>query len=81
MTSLSESPVDITCIDFSPFGEDVFLVGCDDGTLKLYSIHAGNDNGSRDILINSFFITDKLNNFRILRDKQSQISTFCVCFF
>ena len=36
-----DSPVCVSCIDFSPFGEAVFLVGCADGAVRLYAITSG----------------------------------------
>ncbi|XP_064595418.1 cytoplasmic dynein 2 intermediate chain 1-like [Liolophura sinensis] len=33
---LSDAPVNITCVDFSPFGKPCFLAGCADGTVRLY---------------------------------------------
>ncbi|KAK7170271.1 hypothetical protein R3I94_000488 [Phoxinus phoxinus] len=31
-------PVEVTALDFSPFGEPLFLVGCSDGTVRLHSV-------------------------------------------
>ncbi|XP_024248895.1 cytoplasmic dynein 2 intermediate chain 1 isoform X2 [Oncorhynchus tshawytscha] len=31
-------PVDVTSIDFSPFGEPIFLVGCGDGSVRLHTV-------------------------------------------
>ncbi|XP_051755889.1 cytoplasmic dynein 2 intermediate chain 1 isoform X2 [Ctenopharyngodon idella] len=31
-------PVEVTTLDFSPFGEPLFLVGCSDGTVRLHSV-------------------------------------------
>lgn len=31
-------PVEVTALDFSPFGEPFFLVGCSDGSVRLHSV-------------------------------------------
>ncbi|XP_064797972.1 cytoplasmic dynein 2 intermediate chain 1 isoform X5 [Oncorhynchus masou masou] len=31
-------PVDVASIDFSPFGEPIFLVGCGDGSVRLHTV-------------------------------------------
>ncbi|KAK6299959.1 hypothetical protein J4Q44_G00299920 [Coregonus suidteri] len=31
-------PVDVTSINFSPFGEPIFLVGCGDGSVRLHTV-------------------------------------------
>ncbi|TRZ03874.1 hypothetical protein DNTS_027892, partial [Danionella cerebrum] len=31
-------PVEVTALEFSPFGEPFFLVGCSDGTVRLHSV-------------------------------------------
>ncbi|KAJ8010225.1 hypothetical protein DPEC_G00072790 [Dallia pectoralis] len=31
-------PVNVTSIDFSPFGEPIFLVGCGDGSVRLHTV-------------------------------------------
>lgn len=36
-SSLVDTPVPITSIDFSPFGQPYFLAGCQDGTLHLFN--------------------------------------------
>uniref|UniRef100_A0A4X2KTC8 Dynein 2 intermediate chain 1 n=1 Tax=Vombatus ursinus TaxID=29139 RepID=A0A4X2KTC8_VOMUR len=35
-----ERPVKVTVIDFSPFGEPVFLAGCSDGSIRLHQLNS-----------------------------------------
>lgn len=39
--NVPDVPLTVTCIDFSPFTEPVFLAGCENGEIRLYHIRSG----------------------------------------